>query len=195
MTATSTDQRATRRRPLRAFLLGFCLPTALLFVLAFHDAFFLLPDQKQLLTDLRREFSPDGMALLKDIYPIEDWDIVCIVPAYSFSGSSPTSTSEMKRYLGETYRYSWFTSPDPFSRLYGLGFAFLKDGQLHDFVMIPPGRRTAIHVPEYELHGQRRSEFHFSDLNVTPQERGRYCYPRDSAFLKFNSYQDITVGG
>lgn len=188
-------------------LASFLLVAFILIGIRILDSFILFPKQRFLLTNLSREFE-DGYALLEDIYPVGNWDTVCLVPAYS--NYTLDGTRDGKSYIGIFRKifYVRFVSPHTASANYGLGFAFLKQERLQTLIHIQRVQRDiykdghwfaanflTLQVPEYKLHnGARSTTFRFTDMNVIPQNKNQKCYSRKNAYIKFEDYQRISVG-
>lgn len=179
----------------------------LLLIASNYNAFFLLPEQKMVVRNLERELRiHNGNAKIQDIYPVGNWDTACVIPAYAYT-TNPKHQDELKKYFGKNYHFSWFRTPDPMSMFYGIGLSFLKDEELINFVQIPSMRILffkggqlitrdgfSIAVPSYAMKGAQ-DRLYFSDLNVSTKVDGQYCYPRSSAYIEFQGYQHIFVGG
>lgn len=106
---------------------GFCV------FLSFKDFIYLTADQRSILSALRAEFaSGDGVAKLDMVLRSEDWDEICIVPAYAYVvfGDKEKLRANMHAYFGADYRFNWLTTPDTSAMTYGLGFSFLKQSRL-----------------------------------------------------------------
>lgn len=183
---------------------GFCLADI---TIRFRNVFYLSPKQKLAIQNLDKNFR-DGFIKIEDIYPIEGWDTVCVLPAFSYMRPIfliPRSFSWEDQQFSKTNIFKLWLMPDSSSMYYGLGFAFLKNEYLVDFVHIPSAqvsffrggnffvnRPIEVNVPQHEANGTR-SVMHFSDLNVAFQNN-KTCFPRQSAFMRYRGYQDIYVG-
>lgn len=184
---------------------GFCFSDI---AIRLRHAFYLSPKQNLIIQNLDKNFR-DGFVKIEDIYPIEGWDTVCVLPAYSYSRLAfpiPRASHKESLYFGKAGALKRWLMPDSFSRYYGLGLAFLKKEYLVDFVHIPSAqvsffrggnffvnRPIEVSVPQDEANGTR-SVMHFSDLNIAFQDNKR-CFPRQSAFMRYRGYKDIYVGG
>lgn len=185
------------------------LITAIIAVSFFgYNAFFLFPEQKMVIENLEREFkNHNGSAKIEDIYPLGNWDFVCVIPAHAY-GRFTADKETLKIYFGSNYHFGWLTTPDPLSPFYGLGLSFLKNGTFVEFIKIPAAKLSfyregrffgltgiRLKVPEHKIQNKRNDTLHFSDLNVSFLDESQKCYPRKTAYIQFRGYQQIFIGG
>lgn len=180
--------------PITVIFLYFVLGLVLASAIHFHNLLILYPSQRQLLQSIELGFLENGgLVDIADFNIDGGWDALCIIPAYAF-GKRARDIEQIRAYLGPNYQYSFFATPNPYDSTFGVGFAFLEDGNLQQLIILPSS--SSIRVPRHAApRGRKSDRLHFSDLNVRRKQPGQSCYGRNTGFIQFNSYQDITIGG
>ena len=171
-----------------------------------YNNFILLPEQKKFLGNLEYEFQQNNnYAKIEKLYPKDNWDTVCIVPAHAYNIFS--KQDKVQKYYGDHYWYHWLTAPHPTSMFFGVGFSFLNEGKLQNFIKIPTAQirlflngkwfsfEPVLIKTSFEEYKRRNEKgLTFSDLNVSFQNKEQKCYGRKTAFIKIVDYQNIQIG-
>ena len=155
--------------------------------------FFNSSRQLQAIENINKELKKNKEKLSFDlIYPEQNWDTVCVVLPYSYERfSSPYS--EFQKVFGKNYNRFRIFIPDTNTDVYGVGFSFIKDGDLVKYINIPKFifslsvgvARTAFNVDGEEIN---LSNFVYKTKNISP------CLERDKAWFSITKDKNFIIG-